>query len=109
MFEIVFALLIAIGGVVVVADAWHCIVHMDRRTRETIRWSYWSLCVGAMVLMLSLLPALRYFQFGGAALVLVGVAGLVRFNKRRLFVKDEEDRTLVMDADDMTRVIRRVA
>lgn len=109
MFDILFIAMILVCGVVVVRDSHHSILKMDRTTRNTIRASYVLVCAGAAVLVIAALPSLRHFLLGGAAMLLTGVCGLILFNKRRIFERDEQDRTLVLDEDEKTQFVRRAA
>jgi predicted ABC-type exoprotein transport system permease subunit len=109
MFNDIFFAVIMCCGFVVGRNAYINILEMDRHTRHTIRLSYILLCLGVIVLFVSVMPAFRVFLLGGTASILAGAAGLVLFNKRRLFERDAQDRTLVIGDDDRTRTVERRA
>lgn len=108
MMQIVFALILAAACGFIAADSYRAIHLMDKNTRHTVRISYVLICTGAMVLLASMLPPLRAYLLGGAALLSAGVAGLVLFNKRRVFERSPANELYVVGDDDMTRTIRTI-
>lgn len=74
-------------------ESYRNILSMDIKTRHTIRGSYIFLCLGALVTIVSMLPALRVYLLGGTALVSFGMVGLILSNHRRLFEKATDGET----------------
>lgn len=105
--QIIFALILATACIVVAADSYRAIHLMDKHTRHTVRISYVLICTGAMVSLLAMLPPLRPYLLGGAALLASGVAGLVLFNKRRVFERSPANELYVVGEDDKTRTVQR--
>lgn len=105
--KVLYTILMVIAGVIVAADAYRNIHEMDRSTRHSVRASYVLICLGAIVLVASMLPPLRAALLAGAALLMTGVAGLVLFNRRRVFERSPANELYVVGADDLTRTVQR--
>ena len=98
---------IVLCGLVTGRDALRNVLDMDIHTRHSIRCAYVAICAGCAMLILSLVPFARWLMEWGAAALVLGVAGLVVFNRRRVFERDAEDRTLVLNNEDMTQAVSR--
>lgn len=88
-------------------NAYYNIRKMDRCTRHSIRFSYVAICCGCMVVAASMIPALAVYLVGGTALLLIGLTGLMLFNKRRVFERTAQGELLVVGIDDRTRTVQR--
>ena len=108
MLNDLFTFVILACGFVVGRSAYINILEMDRYTRHSIRVSYILICLGVIVLFVSMLPALKVFLMGGIASVLTGACGLVLFSKRKLLEPTKQDKAPEMREDRAEAVERRV-